>query len=120
MSTHFEPLSVEVEAHDDGCVVSAKGAICDDGTLEMRRRLLGAHSSGSSRVLVDLSGVNYISSSGIGMLVSILKRCHKDEISFALCGLNKDILELFQLTRLDQVFAILPDRSAWDQGKSSS
>lgn len=62
-----------------------------------------------------MAGVDYISSSGIGMMVSILKRCHQAGVDFAVYSLTPDIHELFTLTRLDQVFTIAPDFGSWQK-----
>jgi anti-sigma B factor antagonist len=60
---------------------------------------------GHADIVIDLSRVTLIDSSGLGVLVSILKKIgEKGEIR--LCGLRDNIKSLFQLTRLDKVFAI--------------
>jgi anti-sigma B factor antagonist len=89
------------------------GDLCDGGVLETRRAILEAIEGGAPRIAVDLSGVEYISSAGIGMLVSMLKRCHQNGLDFALAGLNEEVRELFSLTRLDEVFPIAPDLETW-------
>jgi anti-sigma B factor antagonist len=61
--------------------------------------------AGHADIVIDLSKVTLIDSSGLGVLVSILKKTgEKGEIR--LCGLRDNIKSLFQLTRLDKVFAI--------------
>lgn len=61
--------------------------------------------AGHADIVIDLSKVTLIDSSGLGVLVSIMKKIgEKGEIR--LCGLRDNIKSLFQLTRLDKVFAI--------------
>jgi anti-sigma B factor antagonist len=61
--------------------------------------------TGHADIVIDLSKVTLIDSSGLGVLVSIMKKIgEKGEIR--LCGLRDNIKSLFQLTRLDKVFAI--------------
>ena len=119
MCTDFEPVSVQVEDCGDARVVRVSGAICDEGTAEVRAALVTALESGAPRILVDFSGVEYMSSSGIGMMVSMLKRCHQAGIAFAISGLSTDIRELFELTRLDQVFTLVTSLEAWEQALST-
>ena len=106
-------LSVAIETHDDISWVRLDGEICDDAITEAREAVIDIIENQAQRVLIDLSGVHYISSSGIGMLVTLLKRCHQAEIPFAVTGLRDEIRELFALTRLDQVFTVVQSLEAW-------
>ena len=64
---------------------------------------------GERRLLVDLAGVDFLDSSGLGALVSILKALGTQG-SLAVCGAKGPVLALFKLTRMDKVFAIHADR----------
>lgn len=60
---------------------------------------------GERRVLLDLSGVQFMDSTGVGVLVSLLKRMGGDG-RIAVIGAGPAVLKLLQLTRLDTLFAI--------------
>lgn len=64
---------------------------------------------GDKRLLVDLAGVEFLDSSGLGALVSILKALGAQG-SMAVCGAQGAVLSLFKLTRMDKVFTLYPDR----------
>lgn len=66
---------------------------------------------GERRLVVDLAGVDFLDSSGLGALVSILKALGTQG-SMAVCGAKGGVLSLFKLTRMDKVFAIDTDRRA--------
>ncbi|HYF16841.1 MAG TPA: STAS domain-containing protein [Ramlibacter sp.] len=65
---------------------------------------------GDKRLLLDLSGVDFLDSSGLGALVSILKALG-GQGALAVCGAKGSVLSLFKLTRMDKVFAIHADRT---------
>jgi anti-sigma B factor antagonist len=65
---------------------------------------------GDRRLVLDLSGVTFLDSSGLGALVSILKALGTQG-SLAVCGAQGSVLALFKLTRMDKVFAIHADRA---------
>ena len=67
--------------------------------------------AGGRRLVVDLSGVEFLDSSGLGALVSILKAMGAQG-SLAVCGAHGSVLNLFKLTRMDKVFALHADRAA--------
>jgi anti-sigma B factor antagonist len=61
---------------------------------------------GERRLLIDFSRTGYIDSSGLGALVSISKRIREAGGELRLSGLNEDLRSLFELTKLDTLFAI--------------
>ncbi|MBA2964419.1 MULTISPECIES: STAS domain-containing protein [Ramlibacter] len=65
---------------------------------------------GDRRLVVDLAGVDFLDSSGLGALVSILKALGSQG-SLAVCGARGPVLALFKLTRMDKVFSIHADRA---------
>ena len=67
--------------------------------------------SGEKRLVLDLGGVEFLDSSGLGALVSILKALGAQG-TLAVCGARGPVLSLFQLTRMDKVFTIDADRTA--------
>jgi anti-sigma B factor antagonist len=64
---------------------------------------------GESRLVLDLEQVEFLDSSGLGAMVSILKALGAKG-SVAVCNAKGAVLSLFKLTRMDKVFTILPGR----------
>jgi anti-sigma B factor antagonist len=61
--------------------------------------------SGHTKIVLDLSKVEFIDSSGLGAIVSSLKRMGgRGEL--VVCGLQETTMTLFKLTRMDRVFQI--------------
>jgi len=61
-------------------------------------------------VLVDLSGIDHVDSTGLGELVGYLQRFEKEGRRLALYRPHRRILSLLRLTRLDEIFSIYEDR----------
>ena len=113
MATERRQIEIEVREFPAVQGLCLRGDLCDDGVVEARRAILEAIGAGAPRIALDLSGVEYISSAGVGMLVSMLKRCHQNGLELALAGLTAEVRELFALTRLDEVFPIATDIESW-------
>ncbi|MFN3068977.1 STAS domain-containing protein [Serratia sp. J2] len=65
---------------------------------------------GTHHILLDFGQVDFIDSSFLGTLVSLLKSLHgKGEL--AVCSLNNNIHSMFKLTRMDKIFIIGADKS---------
>ena len=74
-----------------------------------RQAVLQLVEGGDTRLVLDLSGLEFLDSSGLGAMVSILKALGSRG-GLAVCGLQGSVLSLFKLTRMDQVFVIVADR----------
>ncbi len=58
------------------------------------------------RVVLDMSGVKFVDSSGLGALISCLRMLNSREGDFKLCAMSKSVRALFELMRIDRVFNI--------------
>jgi anti-sigma B factor antagonist len=65
-----------------------------------------------SQVVVDLSKVSYIDSSGLAALIEAMQNVGEYGGRFALSGLQESVRPIFEIARLDQVFRIFPDTAS--------
>jgi anti-sigma B factor antagonist len=65
--------------------------------------------SGTNVLIVDLSRVRFIDSSGLGALLSGYKNANLRQGSLVLAGLQSRVQSMFELTRLHRVFDIYPN-----------
>lgn len=104
MSLPVIPI-VEVKAVPGGAVVSMLDARLDmERSLEFKQRLDEVIDGGASPIVLDLSQVNYIDSSGLGTVVSVFKRMPNG--AFHVAGLRPNVRTLFQITRLDKFITV--------------
>ena len=69
-------------------------------------------SAGVEKIAVDMSEVDFIDSSFLGILVSAMKEADERGIKIVLFGVSSNVKAIFDLTRLDKLISILPDKSA--------
>ena len=60
--------------------------------------------SEGGRVIVNLSGVQFVDSGGLATLVGGLKRCRQNGGDLYLCGLQQPVQIIFELTKLQRAF----------------
>ena len=65
--------------------------------------------AGNPKVVLDISGVYFFDSAGLGVLLSINKKARENQGDLFLSGLRPAIREIFQVIGFDTVFAIFPD-----------
>ena len=87
-------------------VVKVEGQLVVGNRQELKDLVFAALDKGERRILIDFSQTGYIDSSGLGALVSISKRVREAGGELRLSGLNEDLRSLFELTKLDTLFAI--------------
>jgi anti-sigma B factor antagonist len=106
---------VEHELREDaGClVVSFQGDLDLQSSPEARRVLLECVDR-SKNILVDLSAVPYLDSSGVASLVEAYQLSRSRGISFGLVSVSPRALRVLELARLDKVFAIHSSLDASD------
>jgi anti-sigma B factor antagonist len=66
----------------------------------------------SPAIVVDLSGVSYIDSSGLAIFIDALQRIQHYGGKLALAGLRGNVAMVFQIARLDKVFLVFGDRQS--------
>lgn len=73
---------------------------------ELREKAYELIGQGHYRFVMDFSHCEFIDSSGLGVLVSIYKRCAEKGGTVRILHMKPQVMKIFQLTRLDKVFDI--------------
>lgn len=68
--------------------------------------------NGASAVVLNFSGLDYMNSGGIGLLVTLLVRAQRQKQHLLAYGLSDHYRQIFELTRLDDAIAIHDDERA--------
>ncbi len=93
-------------------VVSVAGEIDLFTAPEFKARIAQAIDGGATTVLVDLTGTTFIDSSSLGVLIGAHRRLEHARGRLMVVCENASILKTFQITGLDNVFAIAPSVEA--------
>jgi anti-sigma B factor antagonist len=78
-------------------------------TLEVRRQIQQIMDFGYNNLLLNLSQVTRFDSSGIGVLVSTLKRCRLASGHMAICSVPESVKLALEIASIDQILAIFPN-----------
>lgn len=90
-------------------------SLCADTRTQFEQQALDALDRGELLLVLDLRGVPYIDSAGLGSMVRITKRARAAGAELVLVEPNEDLVTLFDLTRLDTVLTIR-SAAAWITG----
>jgi anti-sigma B factor antagonist len=101
------PLQTRVRSADgDVAVIALTGnvtAACETELMDAYREAGRAEIRG---VVLDFTGLDYMNSSGIGLLVTLLVRAKREGRQVSAYGLSDHYRQIFGLTRLDEVISV--------------
>ena len=102
-------LAIEVERGEAATLVALRGDLDLVTAGELRECLVKVIDDGE-RIVVDLEGVGFLDSAGLGILVGGLKRARTAGGELELVCSGRDVLKPLEITGLDRVFTIHPGR----------
>lgn len=102
-------FQVESSEKENIAVIQVQGEVDMFTSPNLRDALVPYFKQKVKGVVVDLSGVSFMDSSGIATLVEGLQWSKKENRAFILAGLGTTVFNALSLTKLDNVFNIQPD-----------
>jgi anti-sigma B factor antagonist len=99
-------MDLEVLTSEQGgwSVLSLRGEIDVYTAPRLRQTLIEVVEGGAANVLVDMTEVDFLDSSGLGVLVGGLKRVKARDGSLEIVATEEKILKIFEITGLSKVF----------------
>jgi anti-sigma B factor antagonist len=99
-------MKMSAKTEGDICVISVQEPRIDaHAAVEFKEKVRALTQNAPNRVVLDLTQVTFIDSSGLGAIVAVMKLLHPDH-SLILAGLTPAVEKVFQLTRMDSIFRI--------------
>lgn len=74
---------------------------------DLKTTLISTLNGGASKVVLDLAEVKFMDSTGISVLISGLKASRERSNRFVIANIQRDVLKLFELMKLDKIFEII-------------
>jgi anti-sigma B factor antagonist len=106
-------MEIDSSESEGVTVLAVRGVInFGESARQFSSYLQGLLDSGVPAVLVDMSGIDNVDSTGLGEMVGYLQRFEKEGRRLALLRPHRRILSLLRLTRLDEIFPVFDDREA--------
>lgn len=99
-------MEISVSTNQEEVIVTLVGSIYVEDAAILREQLITFVESEYRHFIIKLHGVDYIDSSGLGVLVAIQKKALQKQGGVTLAGAKGVVKELFELTRLNKVFSM--------------
>lgn len=103
-------MTIVLERVGDVVVVAPIGRIDSTTSGDLDTRLLALDAEGRRRIVVDFAGVEYISSAGLRVMLTLAKRAKDKAGRVALCSLDQSVRQVFDLAGFTALFSIAATR----------
>lgn len=111
-------MKSNIEMVGDIAVVHLNGRLDAAVSRDLKDEITALLKQHDHGLILDMQAVDFIDSSGLGLLVSVLKNSSEFGCELGLCGLSPQAQSLFELTRMTRIFTIYTDQSAAVAGMS--
>ena len=101
-----DSLNILSRQVDQAWILDIAGEVDLYGSPQVRKNIEEALSSKPLRLIINLSKVSYMDSSGLATLIEAFQITKTQGIHFALFGVGTHLKSLFEITRLDTIFRI--------------
>jgi len=104
-------MDIEITRSGPVTVVVPRGDLDMAVADTVKRTLTELVDKGQSRIVLDLTAVSYIDSSGLGAFVASMKHARSAGGDIKLCAMQSDVRSIFDMTRLIKVVDAYPSRT---------
>jgi anti-sigma B factor antagonist len=109
-------MEIELQQTQNTSTVALHGEVDLSSSPQARKAILSCLNGGKS-LLVDLSAVEYIDSSGIASLVEGFRLARDKQLAFGLLAVSEPALRVLQLAQLDKVFPLYASIDAYQASR---
>lgn len=99
-------FGIDVQQRDGCAVLSVSGEVDLATAPQLRQQLVDLVTDGHRRIVVDLSGTDFLDSTGLGALVAGLKRLRAHDGEMRVVCTTPRVRKVFELTHVDRVLPL--------------
>ena len=100
-------MEIHEDKHGGVLVVAPRGRVDTTTADELEKRLVQALDAGERRLVIDMAGIEYISSAGLRVLLLVAKKLRTSGGELVLCALGPAVRQVFELAGFLPVFQVL-------------
>jgi len=105
-------MNISQESRDRDVVVRINGRLDAAAVQQEKDNLIAVSDSTEGWLVINLEEVDFIDSSGLGLIVSLFRHVRERGANMCVCCLSPQAQTLFELTRMHRIFAIYPTEEA--------
>ena len=103
-------MDIRFDKNSEVLVAEVGGRLDGNSASELETAISEFDSETNQDLICDLTGVSYVSSAGLRVILILAKRYQKRNSAFSLCGLDKNVKEVFQISGFYRIISIYANR----------
>jgi anti-sigma B factor antagonist len=103
-------MDISEDRKADAVILALSGKLDATTAKTFEDKILGVINSGTQRLVIDLSQLEYVSSSGLRVLLLAAKRLQATDGKIAMCGLQDHVRQVFDLAGFSSILSIYGSR----------
>lgn len=104
-------MEISEEHIGSTCVVTAKGRLDGGASAAFAERISGLITAQNPKLLIDLAGVDFVTSAGLRAVLLLVKKVKAAGGTFALCSVQDSVREVLDITGFTGMLSIHPARA---------
>ena len=100
-------MSITTVKENEFYIIGIEGDLDASSSIQLDQAIEEAVSNKESKIIVDCSQLEYISSAGLGVFMSYIHDFQENNISLVLCHLSEKVRNVFQILGLDELVKIV-------------
>lgn len=104
-------MEINLSKSDAVQIAAIRGRIDANNSKELEVALTQTIEAGNQKILIDLSGLDYISSSGLRVFLLVAKMLEKNGM-IAICSMQPQVEQIFTISGFNNIFKIFGNREA--------
>ncbi|MCY3975298.1 MAG: STAS domain-containing protein [Simkaniaceae bacterium] len=101
-------LSVNIDERDDGVVVRISGRLDATSASVLENKLNELIEGGRMHLAIDCIEIDYMSSAGMRLLLSVTKKLKVKGGKLHLCMVNEEVMEIIRMAGFERILSIFP------------
>jgi anti-sigma B factor antagonist len=101
-------VKVTTNIFENVVVLEVDGVVDAEHCSQLKKAIQKARGDGARHFVLDLKKVGFIDSTGLGILISLMRQQREQDCELRLTGLQDEVRAIFEITRLFRVFDIAP------------
>ncbi|MCE9624683.1 MAG: STAS domain-containing protein [Deltaproteobacteria bacterium] len=101
-------MRVNAKEVGDICILEIEGEVDAEHSAQLKKAIVKARDEFAKHFILDLSRVSFIDSTGLGVLISLMRHLNENSGRLKLAGLQDEVRSIFEITRLYKVFDLVP------------
>ena len=100
-------INIDIHKENQITTLQIVGEADASSSIQLDESLGQVIESGETKILIDCTGLNYISSAGLGVFMSYIEDINQKNLKVVLFGLNEKVFNVFEILGLDQLMTFV-------------